>query len=275
MIKKRIFISCRINEMRLFREAAIKAIEAARMEPLYFDSTDPQKRWELKPGVPIILQLLEGVRTADAFLGILGETLNTNWTPDGYDKHSMELEYETAVEAGLPCFFYVPPSEGSVFDDDMVRFRRRVMQRAVDFLSIPEALYADLLTKLSSLKPRIFVSYSSKDQVFVDQLFARLKESGYFAWLNTESITKGFHWHEEMMKGLGETDILLLVVSPDSIASNWVKQEWKFFLQSGKKVLPILLRETKVPVSLSKIEMIKVQAEGWYYRLIKAIEQTL
>jgi hypothetical protein len=74
MIKKRIFISCRINEMRLFREAAIRAIEEARMEPLYFDSTDPKKRWQLKPGVPIILQLLEGVRTADAFLGIYDQS---------------------------------------------------------------------------------------------------------------------------------------------------------------------------------------------------------
>jgi hypothetical protein len=52
----------------------------------------------------------------------------------------------------------------------------------------------------------------------VDQLFARLKESGHFAWLNTESITKELHWHEEM---------------------------------------------------------IKVQAEGWYHRLIKAMEQSL
>ena len=222
--------------------------------------------------MPTILQLLEGVRTADAFLGIYGATLNTNWTPDGYDKHSMELEYETAIEAGLPCFFYVPPSEDSVFDDDMARFRRRVMQRAVDFLSTPVALYADLLAKLSSLKPRIFVSYSSKDQVFVDQLFARLKESGHFAWLNTESITKGLHWHEEMKKGLHETDILLLVVSPDSIASKWVKQEWKFFLQTGKKVFPILLRQTKLPVALSKIEMIKVQAEGWHHRLTRKFQ---
>lgn len=100
----------------------------------------------------------------------------------------------------------------------------------------------------------------------MDQLFARLKESGHFAWLNTESITKELHWHEEMIKGLSETDILRLFVSPDSIASKWVKQEGKFFLQAGKKVLPILLRQTKAPVALSKIEMIKVQAEGWYHR---------
>ena len=51
MAKQRVFISSRIHEVHEFREAAVHAIEAADMEPLYFDSTDPQKRWPLKPGV--------------------------------------------------------------------------------------------------------------------------------------------------------------------------------------------------------------------------------
>jgi len=45
------------------------------------------------------------------------------------------------------------------------------MQYAVEFLSTPEELYKDLLLKLKQLKPRIFISYSSKDQQFVDQLY--------------------------------------------------------------------------------------------------------
>jgi hypothetical protein len=51
MPRKRVFISGRIHEMREFREAAVKAIVEAGMEPLYFDSTDPGKQWPLKPGV--------------------------------------------------------------------------------------------------------------------------------------------------------------------------------------------------------------------------------
>lgn len=159
------------------------------MEPVYVDSTDPGKRWPLRPGVSVILQLLEGVKTADAFLGLYGETLNTNWTPEGYTKHSMELEYEAAQSAGLPCFCYVAPP-GSRFDEDMAKFRKELMQRAVEFLSTPEQLHRDLLAKLAGLKPRIFVSYSSKDQQFVDDLSDRLKESGERVWLNTESIPK-------------------------------------------------------------------------------------
>lgn len=59
MHKKRIFISSRIEEMRPFREAAIKAIKKAGMQPLYYDSTDPKKHWPIKLGIPVITQLLK------------------------------------------------------------------------------------------------------------------------------------------------------------------------------------------------------------------------
>jgi TIR domain/Domain of unknown function (DUF4062) len=275
MAKQRVFISGRINEMRDFREAAVRAIEDTEMEPLYFDSTDPQKRWPLKPGVSQILQLLEAVRTADVFLGLHGSTLKTNWTPEGYTKHSMELEYETAQEERIPCLCYVAQS-GAPLDQDMARFRDQVMQNAVEFLSTPAELYHDLLAKLKQLKSRIFISYSSKDQQFVDeQLYRKLKQSGHHAWLNTESIPKGEAWYDEMSKGLSETDLLILVVSENAVASKWVSEEWKTFLKMQKKIVPLLLRECKVPQAIKKLEMIKTSDKNWYYRLLKSIEQNL
>lgn len=274
MPKKRVFISCRIDEMRTFREAAVRAINAAGMDPAFFDSTHPEKRWPLKPGISQIDQLLEAVRTSDAFLGLYGQTLNTNWMPPGYDKHSIELEYEEADSNKLPSFLYVARS-GATLDEHMTRFRSCVMRKVVEFLSTPDELYQDLLTKLEALKPRIFVSYSSKDQTFVDAMFDRLKSSGHYSWLNTESIPKGEQWLEEMRRGLQETDLLILVVSPDSMKSKWVKEEWKTFLKAGKKVLPVLFRESKVPKILGKIEMIKADHHGWYSKLLKTVEQNL
>jgi hypothetical protein len=78
-----------------------------------------------------------------------------------------------------------------------------------------------------------------------------------------------------MTKGLRETDILILVVSPDAMVSKWVTEEWQTFLQAQKKVLPILYREGAVPDEINRLEMIKAQEENWYYRLLKAIEQSL
>ena len=43
MPKKRVFISSRINEMRDFREAAIRAIEDAGMEAVFFEFCGPRR----------------------------------------------------------------------------------------------------------------------------------------------------------------------------------------------------------------------------------------
>lgn len=274
MAKKRVFISSRIQEMKDFREAAVKAIVQAGMEPLYFDSTDLRKRWPLKPGVSLELQLLEGVRTSDVFVGLYGRTLNTNWRPEDDGKHIMELEYEAAQASRLLCLCYVTPPEIAV-DDDMARLRREVMKNAIEFTSTPDALYEDLLQKLEQLQPLIFISYSSRDQKIVEQLFRQLKQSGYHAWLNTESIPKGDRWYDEMVNGLRDTDLLILVVSKAAMASAWVAQEWQTFLQTGKKIIPLLLEECEAPEDLQKIEMIKIAEEGWYYKLLKAVEQNL
>lgn len=275
MAKKRIFISSRILEMKDYRKEAIKAIKDSGMEPVYFDSTDPKNKWSFKPGVSQIRQLLDGVRIADAFLGIYGQTLDTNWKPDGYNnKHSMVLEYEEAVTVGLPCFIYVPPSSYTC-DKSMEMFRKQVMQRSVGILNSPKELYKDLLVKLKILTPKIFISYSSKDQDFVNQLHSKLKESGYITWLNTTSIPKGEKWHDEMTAGLSQTSLLILVISPDSMKSKWVKEEWKTFLKAKKKILPILYKEAKIPEAINQLEMIKQQNADWYYQLVKAIEQNL
>jgi len=72
-----------------------------------------------------------------------------------------------------------------------------------------------------------------------------------------------------------ETDNLILVVSPDAMASNWATEEWKTFLHAQKKLLPILCRDGKIPRAIKRPEMIKIQDDDWYYRLLKAIEQNL
>ena len=63
MPKKRVFISSRIEEMRGFREAAVRAIESAGMEPIYFATIDPQKVAPLTSDLSHILELLEAVKS--------------------------------------------------------------------------------------------------------------------------------------------------------------------------------------------------------------------
>jgi len=148
MSKKRVFISSRIKEMRDFREAAVRAIESAGMEAIHFSTIDPQNF--LKSGLEHITELLDGVKSCDIFLGLYGQNLDSNWTPEGYTKHSMELEQETAESIGLRCFYYVEPLDVQC-DQDMTRLRGQIMQKGAEFLTTPDELYRSLFAQLSQL----------------------------------------------------------------------------------------------------------------------------
>ena len=150
MSKKRVFISSRIKEMRDYREAAVRAIESARMEPIYFATIDPQNFPPMKSDLEHITELLDGVKSCDIFLGLYGQTLDSNWTPKGYTKHSMELEQETAESIGLRCFYYVEPLNVQC-DHDMTKFRQQIIQKGVEFLTTPDELYQSLFAQLSKL----------------------------------------------------------------------------------------------------------------------------
>ena len=79
-----------------------------------------------------------------------------------------------------------------------------------------------------------------------------------------------------MIKGLLETELMILVISPDSMASKWVREEWETYLKSNKKIFPIILQEcNNIPAELQKIEMIKEANQNWYDELFKAVEQNL
>jgi hypothetical protein len=148
MPKKRVFISSRIEEMRDFREAAVRAIESASMEPIHFSTIDPQNF--LKPDLEHLTELLDGVKSCDIFLGLYGQTLDSNWTPKGYAKHSMELEQETAESTGLRCLYYVEPLNVQC-DHDMTKFRQQITQKAAEFLATPDELFRSLFAQLSQL----------------------------------------------------------------------------------------------------------------------------
>ena len=150
MLKKRVFISSRIEEMRDFREAAVRAIESAGMEPICFATIDPQNFPPLKSDLAHITELLDGVKSCNIFLGLYGQTLDPNWKPEGYSRHSMELEQETAESIGLRCLYYVEPLNVQC-DHDMTGFRQQIMQEAAEFLTTPDELYQSLFAQLVQL----------------------------------------------------------------------------------------------------------------------------
>ena len=74
--------------------------------------------------------------------------------------------------------------------------------------------------------PSIFISYSRVDQAFAVELASELTDAGADVWLDLDDIAAGVNWSQAIQAGLDESDALLILLSPDAMASENVRDEW-------------------------------------------------
>jgi hypothetical protein len=111
---------------------------------------------------------------------------------------------------------------------------------------------------------RLFYSYSHKDEALRDELITHLtlmKRQGEIAPWHDRAILAGDDWKGQIDKNLEEADIVLLLVSPDFLASDYcydieLGQALKRHEQGLVRVLPIILR----PVVWGKAPFARFQA---------------
>lgn len=70
-----------------------------------------------------------------------------------------------------------------------------------------------------------FVSYSSRDQEFVDRIYADLQANGVRCWLATEDLKIGDKFRQRIDEAIRSHDKLLVVLSEASVNSTWVEEE--------------------------------------------------
>lgn len=103
---------------------------------------------------------------------------------------------------------------------------------------------------------RIFISYSRQYELFARELAASLSNLGADVWIDVEDIPAGMKWSSAIQQGLDICDVMLVVITPESMASRNVEDEWQYYLDEKKPIIPILLEPTKVHFQLSRIQYI-------------------
>jgi hypothetical protein len=91
----------------------------------------------------------------------------------------------------------------------------------------------------------IFISYSRRDQEFVARLAADLDAQVAGVWFDQSAIQAGENWHNEIMEGISDCKAFVLILSPASMESRYVREEVKKALDLGKTIFPILYRPAK------------------------------
>ncbi len=99
----------------------------------------------------------------------------------------------------------------------------------------------------------IFISYSRRDQEFVARLAANLNEQVAGVWFDQAAIQVGQKWHDEIMDGIQECKVFVLVLSPDAVESRYVREEVNKALELGKVIIPVLYRAINVNGELQSL----------------------
>lgn len=124
---------------------------------------------------------------------------------------------------------------------------------------------------------RLFITYSHKDIKAKDQLItylAAMKREGLIKIWQDNEILPGDTWRDSIFKNLDETDILLYLVSADSLASKNCNKELVEALNTNVRVIPIILEHCDwlnhqlsgfqvLPDEGKPINVWKDENEGW------------
>ena len=110
---------------------------------------------------------------------------------------------------------------------------------------------------------RVFISYSRKDLAFVKQIVADLKNAGFEVWYDVSGLGGGSRWRSEIENALRKSQFVLVVLSPDATASEWVEREFLFASNLKRKIIPLLYRPCELPLNYINLNYIDVQGENY------------
>lgn len=105
------------------------------------------------------------------------------------------------------------------------------------------------------MKNDVFISYSSKDRPFAQKLAKALEQQGISVWIDREDIRAGIKWSSAIQEGLDQSSVIVIIISHDSMRSKNVEDEWQYFLDKRKPIVPIL----HVPTDNIHFQLMRIQ----------------
>jgi hypothetical protein len=163
-------------------------------------------------------------------------------------EHTVFGGVDLSDAVGLESVVHHGPSTIGI--DTLFRSKGKIPEAFLQGCGVPDDLIRHLPSILGSLQPiqfySCFISYSTHDQKFAERLHSKMREHNLHIWFATEDIQGGKKIHEQIGEAIRKYDKLLLVLSPNSMNSQWVKTETRKarkaeLEENRRKLFPIRL----------------------------------
>lgn len=128
----------------------------------------------------------------------------------------------------------------------------------------------------------VFISYSHRDKKYADLIANKLKSAKHKVWIDTWKLRGGDNLIEKINDGLKETDVLIVLVSANSLNSEWVSQEisavaFSDISNKKRRIIPVLVEKVPaIPNYLSKYVWVDLTSDFdlGLQSLVQALEVT-
>ncbi|MDH3892642.1 MAG: TIR domain-containing protein [candidate division Zixibacteria bacterium] len=113
----------------------------------------------------------------------------------------------------------------------------------------------------------VFLSYNSKDKPRVLRLATQLKKAGLRVWFDKWVVKPGDDIYLAIERGIETTRTLLLCMTPNALASDWVALERSSAIHrdpanEGRRFIPLLLADCKLPDTLRRYKYVDFREES-------------
>ena len=99
------------------------------------------------------------------------------------------------------------------------------------------------------------MSYSREDANLQQRIVAELRERGINIWVDIENLIPGSPaWEREIERSIRGAEGIIVLLSPDSNNSEWVRREISFAEQNEKRIFPVLIsgdEDDSIPLRLA------------------------
>jgi hypothetical protein len=178
----------------------------------------------------------------------------------GFDRKAGLYIYHQLIKHGFSdenmAFF---TGEISTVDDyfqkcDEIFFERpkHVFEKNPAHFEMVRAWIKSKATEFQAKAKRIFISYSSKNTDIAERLYGDLQSNGVRCWFAPEDIKIGDKFRQRIDDAIHIHDKLLVILSAESVASNWVTSEVEAALEREDREKRLVLFPVKIDAAVEQ-----------------------
>jgi pSer/pThr/pTyr-binding forkhead associated (FHA) protein len=129
------------------------------------------------------------------------------------------------------------------------------------------------MTQPGKLSDTVFIAYARPDwDRVVSSMVTSLQQAGVQSWVDQYLVQSGEDWRTALEQALSECWAIVVIVSSQSLASNYVKMAYRYFATQQKPLISFIVEpETTLPPDLTQARAILFDRENpqrSYHKLI-------